>query len=130
MLKASGLRDTQPRRLVIEALAHLNAVSPAAIEAWVRKKGATVNTVTVYRVLSLLERLDLVHRHPCNGEYSLCSLPGQRGHHGFLHCTSCGTVEEFLNHDLCVIENKIARSRSFRPSGHVSEIIGTCRSCS
>jgi Fur family transcriptional regulator, ferric uptake regulator len=130
VLKQSGLRDTQPRRMVIAALARAKALSPSAIELSIRRKGATINTVTVYRVLSALESLDLVHRHPCNGEYSLCSMPGKRGHHGFLHCTSCGIVEEFLNHDLCVIENKIARSRKFRPTSHVSEIVGTCRSCS
>ncbi len=129
VLKAGGLRDTQPRRMVIGALERATAASPSEILAWIRKKGATINAVTVYRILAALEKLDLVHRHPCNGEYSLCSMPGKEGHHGFLHCTSCGIVEEFMNHDLCVLENKIARSKKFRPSSHVSEIVGTCQSC-
>lgn len=130
-LKEKGLRDTQPRRLVLNALAHSKrAVSPYDLQKKIAKSGNAINTVTVYRVLAMLEELELVHRHPCNGLFSLCSMPDTKGHHGFLHCNSCGKTEEFSNADLCKIEDKIAGSAKFRPSAHVSEIVGTCSSCS
>ena len=129
-LKKSGLRDTQTRRMVIEALKTAQApCSPYDIQKTISESGRTINTVTVYRVLAMLDALHLVHRHPCNGRYSLCSFPEKEGHHGFLHCTSCGDVEEFCSDRLCKLENKIARSAKFHPLAHVSELVGVCRSC-
>jgi len=131
ILKDNGLRDTQPRRLVADALGRLKRpATPQDIELWIAKHGATVNTVTVYRILSLFEQLHVVHRHPCSGEYSLCSLPDRTGHHGFLHCSRCHVVEEFVDESLCREEDRIARRAGFRPHDHVSEILGTCSRCS
>lgn len=130
ILSGLGLRDTQPRRLVIEALRRsLKPVSPYDVQKQIHKRGAAVNAVTVYRVLAAFEGLGLVHRHPCDGKYMLCSIPEEKGHHGFLHCHDCGRTEEFCEPKLCKLENAIAASAKFRPSSHVSEIVGTCRDC-
>jgi Fur family ferric uptake transcriptional regulator len=129
ILKSHGLRDTQPRRLVIETLRRgCRPLSPQNLQKTIKAKAA-INTVTVYRVLAVFEKIGLVHRHPCNGMFSLCTMPDTHGHHGFLHCHDCGKVEEFRDERLCKIENDIAKSAKFRPSSHVSEIVGTCRSC-
>jgi Fe2+ or Zn2+ uptake regulation protein len=130
LLKAHNLRDTQPRRLVIGAMMHLNSPSsPYDIQKHIAKHGGAVNTVTVYRVLDAFEHIGVVHKQPATGQYFLCSIPQTRGHHGFLHCDSCGKVEEFHSHDLCAIENKIAKSAGFTSKNHVSEISGICESC-
>jgi Fur family ferric uptake transcriptional regulator len=130
LLRKNGLRDTQPRRMVVQALLQKRrAGSPYDIQKWITVKGNTINAVTVYRVLEVFEKLGLVHRHPCNGLYTLCTIPGKKGHHGFLHCTSCGRVEEFCSTLLCMMENRIAKSARFRAKAHVSELTGLCRSC-
>ena len=130
LLRERGLKDTLPRRLVITLLESLSrAASPQDIQKHLDERGQYVNIVTVYRILATLERIQLVHRHPCNGLYSLCTLPDQHGHHGFLHCIACGHVDEFADGDLCKVEDRIARSASFKPVSHVSEIVGTCLRC-
>ena len=130
LLKRFSLRDTQPRRLVIEALYRSRKpLSPYDLQKKIARRGAAINTVTVYRILDVFEELGIVHKHPCNGLYSLCSIPHKKGHHGFLHCGACGRVEEFLSKRLCKIENAIARSAKFRPRSHVSEILGLCSAC-
>lgn len=116
--------------MVVAALAHLQKpASPQDIAQRIGAEGDTINTVTVYRILATLEEWELVHRHPCNGQYSLCSLPTQSGHHGFLHCSSCGSVEEFLSAELCKLEDRIARASRFQSHAHVSEIVGLCKFC-
>ncbi len=130
-LQTHGLRDTQPRRLVLDALSRFGKPATAqALHERMAKTGKTVNVVTVYRVLEALHAKNLIHEHPCNGGYSLCTRPQSPGHHGFLHCTSCDRIEEFQDSRLCTLEDKIASDHRFSPSGHVSEILGTCRSCS
>jgi Fur family ferric uptake transcriptional regulator len=130
LLRTKGFRDTQPRRLVLKVLHRLRrATTPAEIEECVRAEGDTINLVTVYRVLEVLLELGIAHRHPCSGKVALCTLPSADGHHGFLHCSRCGDTEEFMSPELCAVEDRIARSAGFKAKDHVSEIVGTCRSC-
>jgi hypothetical protein len=58
---------------------------------------------------------EIVHQHPCDGSYSLCSLPGENGHHAFLHCTQCGKIEEVCDELLCKAEHAIAKKAHFQP---------------
>gem|GEM_PF-685529 len=130
LLKDHGLRDTQPRRMVLNALTKMKKpASPYDIQKWISKKGDAVNTVTVYRVLEALHDVSLVHRHPCNGNFSMCTIPGVKGHHAFLHCTSCDNTEECCDENLCKAENILAKGANFKPTSHVSEIVGLCHFC-
>lgn len=116
--------------MVVEALRRLGKPSTASqIRESITRTGATVNLVTVYRVLSSLEGVNLVHRHSCDGLVSLCSLPYARGHHCLLHCRECGFVEEVSDPTFCNAENALARRANFVPTEHVSEIVGFCSSC-
>ena len=129
LLKTSGLRDTQSRRLVLEALATSSKpISQKEIHLWITKNGSTTNLVTVYRIVEALEKLSIVHRHPSSGGFVLCTMQ-EEGHHGFLSCQECGMVEEFSDPSLCKEEDRIARKAGFTPKHHVSEIIGCCADC-
>ena len=130
LLDHSGLKDTQPRRLIAEALRSTKkTATPADLQRQLAVKKIDLNIVTIYRVLDAFEKAGIVHKHPCNGSFSLCSIPEKKGHHGFLHCTSCDSISEFADERLCAIENTIAREAKFQPDGHVSEVVGTCSSC-
>lgn len=130
ILKKCNLRDTQPRRLVLKALMHMNKpASHKEIHVWIQSQDAAVNLVTVYRTLETFEERGVIHRHPSSGNIMLCSMSEEAGHHGFLSCESCGKVEEFCDKDLCSQENRIAKKAGFTPKHHVSEIIGVCSTC-
>lgn len=130
LLKKHGLRDTQSRRIVVEALRRIGKPSTVSrIRDCIARSGSTVNLVTIYRVLSSLEGANLVHRLSDDGLVSLCSLSDARGHHCLLRCRSCGFVEELSDPALCGAENALARRANFLPTQHVSEIVGLCSSC-
>jgi len=129
--RATGLKDTAPRRLVAEALCGIDAPASAKdLHEWIaRERDRSVGIVTVYRILDLLEKIGAVHRHSNDGLYSVCHIPSVHGHHVLLHCDACGKIEEKHDHSLCEQEDAVARSAGFRPVRHVSEILGTCHSC-
>lgn len=130
IFKKYSLKDTKPRRLVLQALQHLRKPSsPYEIQRWIQAKGKSINAVTVYRIIEAFERMKIVHRHPCDSHLSICSIPDTKGHHGFLHCQSCGRTQEFQDEELCRAEERVARSSNFSASTHVSEILGICASC-
>jgi Fe2+ or Zn2+ uptake regulation protein len=129
-LRNNGLKDTQPRRLVIEALAaSAIPLAPAAIAERTTKAGRSVNIVTVYRVIEALEHAGVAHRHPCGGGYTLCALPGQAGHHGFLHCSECGTTEEFSESSLPGATSQAASAWQLSNAHSHIEIHGRCPKC-
>ena len=131
ILARHGLRDTQTRRSVLQALAAARKpLSPAEIRASIVKRGNAINVVTVYRILDVFVKLGTIHRHPYQSLFRLCTLPDTPGHHGFLHCDDCGKTEEFHDERLCHIENDIAKQCGYAPKTHISEIRGTCSHCS
>lgn len=129
LLRKNGYRDTQPRRLVLEAMeAAAEPSSPYDLHKWIAKKG-NVSVVTIYRIIELYEQLGLVHRHPCSGKLSLCAHPGETGLHGYMHCHDCGSSEEFCSTQLGDVTKAHAQRRGFTASAPLLEIVGTCKEC-
>jgi Fe2+ or Zn2+ uptake regulation protein len=130
LLRKNGYRDTQPRRMVLEAMIDMNApVSPYDIQKHISKEENIISTVTIYRVTELLEKLGLVHRHPCSGKLALCVHPGETGLHGYMHCHDCGSSEEFCSKDLQSAATKHAARKGFKADNPLLEIVGSCKDC-
>lgn len=128
-LQTANLRNTKPRRLVLQVLRESGRqLTPRAIHEQIAALDRSVNLATVYRTLDTFAAAHLVHRHP-DGSVSLCSLPDTPGHHGFLRCSDCGELQEFVEPALCALENKIAKAAGFIPRQHHSEICGLCPHC-
>ncbi len=130
-LRTHNLRDTQPRRLVFEALKALKKpASPYDIRHWIDQNfHLNISTVTVYRIAEVFIELKLAHRHPCGGGIVLCSELGKKGVHGYLHCHDCGASEEFCNEELATSLQKQARKRKFKADSPLLEVSGTCSRC-
>jgi len=130
LLKTRGYRDTQSRRLVLDALSHMKKpASPYDIQKWIKKRDAAISPVTVYRITELLRGLGIVHRHPCSGQLSLCAHPGKTGAHGYLHCSDCGTSTEFCSDEVSQLTEKQAKRLGFSKTSPLLEIIGICSAC-
>lgn len=131
LLRKNGYRDTQPRRMVMEALHGLQEPSsPYDLQKWITGQQGNVSIVTVYRVLGLFQQLGLVHKQPCSGKLALCEHPGENGLHGYLHCHDCGNSEEFCSRELSAAAGRQASSRGFKASSPLLEIVGSCKGCS
>lgn len=130
LLHVYGLRDTQPRRLVLSVLQRAKTpLSHKKIFTEIKKSNAAINLVTIYRVLEKFEEIGLTHRHLHSGGVVLCTLQDTKGHHVLLSCSSCGTVKECADPHLCQHEDRIAKKAGFTPKAHCSEVIGMCSSC-
>lgn len=130
ILSSTGLRGTQPRRMVLRVL--LKARSPHShkdIYQSIQKKGETINLVTVYRILQQFLESGIVHLHPTTGKYVLCTEANRHACHSFMTCERCGKVEEFHDKKLCAEEHRIAEKVGFSPRYHVSDVVGICARC-
>ena len=120
-----GYRDTEPRRLVISAIAAQGR--PFTAEELCASLPC-VGRATVYRGLRLLVENDLVCRvlledHELRYQFS------QSGHHHHLLCGVCGVSANLEGCDAEDMLREAAAAAGFRMSGHLLEVYGQCGDC-
>ena len=128
-LREKGYKITPQRRAVLEAFGSGEQFcSVQQVLEIVREKQPDVSLDTIYRNLTLLRDLGIVHEivRPTGNVYEIIA---EGHHHHHLICTECGKMECI---DICPM-NKIyeeeAASRGFLVTGHVFEFYGLCWSC-
>ena len=129
LLRQKGYKITPQRRAVLEALdAGCQFPTAQQVLELVREKQPDVSLDTVYRNLTLMVSLGIVHEifRSAGNAYEIVE-PGHHHHH--LVCTECGRTECI---DICPmneIYEKEAEKHGFLVTGHVFEFYGLCWSC-
>lgn len=126
-LKQHGYSLTGPRIAVFNALAGHEPQSMAALAA---ACGAELDRATVYRTISLFERLGIVQRLQIGWKYKLELTDTFSHHHHHLTCLHCGKVISLAEDSELEDRLKVlAASHAFTAQGHQIEIRGLCDSC-
>jgi Fur family ferric uptake transcriptional regulator len=128
-LRASGLRWTPQRRLILDVLEATDGhITGAELVERCRARDKDTTPSTVYRTLDVLEELGYIrHSHSATGREEFHVLPGVE--HGHLECRSCGGVWELDAADAAnVVDPLRARFGFAADVGHLT-ISGRCRSC-
>lgn len=129
-LRAVGYRITRPRRRVLEALGSTSMpVSPYDIQKALGQEGEHLDHVTIYRVLELLQRLNLAHKVLSVRGFVRCTLGNEEGCHRYLVCRGCGGLREFADQLLCQKEDEVAARLGFHAEHHSTEFSGLCAGC-
>lgn len=130
ILRQNGYRLTPQRRAVLKAIAgsHDHA-TPAEICARVRREHPSTGLATVYRVINLLEDLDLICRVNLEGESRGYLMRRPTGHHHHLVCSQCGRAVDFSDCHLSQLEQRLSRNTGFEIKGHLLEVYGRCPEC-
>ncbi|MBS1709746.1 MAG: transcriptional repressor [Armatimonadetes bacterium] len=131
-LKEAGHRITMPRLAVVRVLARSERpLTPNGIHSEIAATGGKIDVVSVYRILSTLSSLGLVHHIGSVDAYSACQLDTGHGH-GCEHliCTSCGRVEELPVADASSIAVTDQSDKAgFSVQAIRVEVLGTCPEC-
>jgi Fur family ferric uptake transcriptional regulator len=127
-LRARGLRVTEQRRLVLEAVEALRHCTPEQVLAQVQERAPSLNLSTVYRTLELLQDLGLVtHAHLDHGAPTYHSTRGRE--HLHLVCRSCGKVEEASADAAHQLAATLMEQKGFISDVRHLAVHGTCRDC-
>lgn len=136
LLKDKGLKITNQRLLVLEALAscpdrHLTAEE---IYEMVKAGYPEIGLATVYRTIQLLLELHLIDRINLDDgfvryEIGNMGLGTAKHHHHHLICINCGKVISFKDDLLEELENKITETTGFHVVDHEVKLYGHCAEC-
>lgn len=127
LLKAAGLRKTQPRLAVLDALnEHHGPFTTDEIHGLIR--GAKLDLVTVYRTLGSFEKLGIVRRCDFGDGVARYELGSETHHHHHVICRVCRKAEPL---DDCVLERleKDVQKLGYGEITHSLEFFGVCRDC-
>ena len=136
LLKDNGLKITNQRLLVLEALAscpdkHLTAEE---IYEMVKAGYPEIGLATVYRTIQLLLELNLIDRINLDDgfvryEIGNVGLGTAEHHHHHLICVNCGKVISFKDDLLEELEEKIMETTGFHVVDHEVKLYGCCAEC-
>lgn len=118
ILTAAGYKLTRPRQEVFSLLE--KEQHPISAQA-LHKKIASVDQVSVYRVLKLFETLGVVQSEVIKKETFYC-LAEHPHHHIF--CRKCGYTEAFE-----CSKQQYGDFKNFTDIHHQLTLIGTCNKC-
>ena len=123
-------RLTENRRQVLELLlAEHRPAGAYDILARFDWKGRRPAPAQIYRALSFLETMGLVHRIASRNAYVACSGPGEGHGTVFLVCEQCGMVAEPDAANLARSVNELADTLGFARRTHTLEVMGRCPEC-
>jgi Fur family transcriptional regulator, zinc uptake regulator len=131
-IKESGLRLTQPRIKILEALGAVDRpIGVYQLHDKMTESKVNVNIVSIYRTLAAFQELGIVHYIPSQQGYLLCEAEcknDQQTEH--LVCDQCGNVNE-LPIPSCATNDlkEQADSRGFRTTKIRVEVSGICLEC-
>ena len=126
-LRAGGMRNTEPRRLILETVRATDAHPTAAwVYRRVRRHLPSVSLATVYRNLRQLVDAGLVvERLDATGS----RFDGNTSPHHHFTCVACGRIFDLAEPSDCVVQARIARRAGFEVTRRRIEFYGRCAAC-
>ena len=131
LLREHGMRITKNRTRILDAL--LQADKPLSldeIQSRAGLKGSVPDYATVFRVMTLLESLQIAQKVHLNRSCSYYELLDPRQHYDHIICTECGNVTVMV--DSCPVgkvERQIEQQYGYSEIRHSLEFFGKCWKC-
>lgn len=131
LLQGHGLRCTAPRLAVLSVLAQHPAtghLSAGQIHRRLVEQGREVDLTTVYRTVSTLVELGVLHSLSIEDRAAIYGLADEPHHHAV--CTRCGTLVEVPAAHLSTALTHASAGSRFTLSDHASMTLhGLCPDC-
>jgi Fur family transcriptional regulator, ferric uptake regulator len=126
-LRNEHLSITSARQVVFSAL---RDAEPQTMQQLVDRCEHLIDRASVYRAITLFERLGIVQRLQIGWKYKLELSNAYQHHHHHLTCLQCGGVTPLPEDALLEKQlTKLARLHNFDAQDHQLEIRGVCIKC-
>ncbi len=118
-IKKAGLKVTLPRLKVLEVLEMAEPHHMSAEDVFKRlmQSDESVGLATVYRVLTQFETAGIVERHNFDDGHSVYELADDT-HHDHMVDVDSGTVTEFINDRIEILQREIAEEHGYELVDH------------
>ena len=94
-----------------------------------RQRDVHISRATVYRTMDILYQHDLVQRMDFGDGKWRYEHWLDCHQHDHLICIRCGTIVEFVNHQIEEIQQDVADKFNYELVRHVHQLFGLCKQC-
>ena len=129
--KSHGAKLTRPRKLVAQTLAKAKKpLSAYDIRDAITAQAETIDVVSVYRILAILEQYHLINRVPSTNQVFRAGEADHCHHqHPVFICNTCGTAQELPWHGAQQLIADVASATQVRVQALSLELRGQCGTC-
>lgn len=129
-LKAGGKKLTKARKAILAILEESSLpITVADVHERLRKADETVDLVTVYRNVAMLQELGLVNPVGLHEGQMRYEIRYGREHHHHIQCRGCGQIVDLMLCPLKKLTELVERQTRFSVEGHTLEFFGWCPQC-
>ena len=123
--KTKGVRLTDQRRIIAEVMSHATD-HPDVDELHKRanKIDKKISIATVYRTVKLFEESGIVEKHDFKGGKARYEQAPDE-HHDHLIDINSGVIIEFVDKDIEILQNKVAKKLGYNLVDHKLELYGS-----
>ena len=132
-LKNSNYKLTGQRQAIMDVLIENSSKHLSADEIYkiLSEKNTGIGIATVYRTLSMFEKLKFVTRINLDDgciRYQVSDFQAEHEHHHLI-CESCGCIQDIKDDQLEVLEKKVLAENGFHVYNHKVKLYGLCNKC-
>ena len=123
--QTKGVRLTDQRRLIAEVMS--NATDHPDVDELhkrVNKIDKKISIATVYRTVKLFEESGIVEKHDFKGGKARYEQSPDE-HHDHLIDINSGQIIEFVDKDIEILQNKVAKKLGYKLVDHKLELYGS-----
>ena len=129
-LKKENLRYTKQRQFIWDEICNTDDHRDAEeIYLTLRKNGLSASRATVYRTIDVLVKNNLVRKLEIGDGPARYENKIDAAHHDHLICVICNKIIEFVDQDIEMLQEKIAKDFQFSLKRHVHQLFGICKKC-
>lgn len=131
VMKSLKMNNSVQREYILKILfkseSHLSA--DALLNEVKKEYNVPMGIATVYRILNLLEELNIVKGISIDGNESKVYELNLVTHHDHMVCTKCQKIIEFYDEELEKFQEKVASKNNFHIKNHNMLLYGICKEC-
>ena len=123
--KIKSVRLTDQRRVIAKVMSSSNDHPDVdELHKRVNKVDKKISIATVYRTVKLFEESGIVEKHDFKGGKARYEEAPEE-HHDHLIDINSGQIIEFVDKDIEILQNKVAKKLGYKLVGHILEFYGS-----
>ena len=131
LIKSLGLKNSIQREYVLKILfdSHSHLSTEQILVKIKEEYNINIGMATVYRIVNLLEDMNIVNSIFINGNDSKVYELSLVLHHDHIVCIDCGKIVEFINEKIEQLQEDVAKENNFILQNHNMMLYGICHQC-
>ena len=123
--KTKGVRLTDQRKVIAEVMSNSNDHPDVdELHKRVNKINKKISIATVYRTVKLFEESGILEKHDFKGGKARYEQSPEE-HHDHLIDINSGEIIEFVDEDIEILQNKVAKKFGYKLVDHKLELYGS-----